>query len=53
MDNVVHIYSGAGPLSGTEVYCRHLHRPIEHDRQDELKHPLMKSSCLRDAMITK
>lgn len=40
MDNVVHIYSGAGSASATEVYSRHLHRPIEHDLQGELKHPL-------------
>lgn len=53
MSNVVHIYSGAGSASAAEVYSRHLHRPIEHDLQGELKHPLTKSPCWRDAMMTK
>lgn len=53
MDNVVHIYSGAGSASAAEVYSRHLHRPTEHDLEGELKWPLIKPSCMTDALITK
>lgn len=51
MGNVVHIYSGSRSASTAEVYPRHSHRPTGRDLQGELRHPLTKSFCLRDAMM--
>lgn len=51
MDHVVHRDRGPGCESTAEVYSRHLHRLIACDLWGEIKHPLSKSFCLRDAMM--